>query len=290
MPAATPDFSLGYGNSLADKTYGPTLYDQSLKGEIIASSLNNATLADVVEFSGFETIIKDYVLGSLGHPVVRVELTPFQLKICVDEAVSKLSYHAPMWMNQFACFDASAGMNLYELPTYILNNLDYVVYKKSLLSMTYQTGSLEFDFFIKYFQDNFLFKDFAVSDFNIMQIFLETTRKILSQDGSWDVINNQYLQIYPRPVLTPDPVILQYRAIDSATIHPYYKNWIQRYSLAASKGVLGQIRGKYASLPSPGGGAVLNGSALQAEAEREKALLVEQLMTEIEEPPVFTAY
>ena len=289
MAAARPTFSR-YGNSFADKTLGPMLYDQTTKGDIIASALNDNLLADVVELNSFEETVKDYVLGRLGFPVVRVELTAFQIKTCIDEATTKLSYHAPMWTNQLACFNASAGQNLYELPTYMINNLDYVVYKKSLLSMSYQAGTLEFDFFVKYFQDNFLFKDFAVSDFNIMQTYMEQIRKILSQEGSWDVINNQYVQIYPTPVVTPSPVIIQYRALDSDTIHPFYRNWIQRYALACAKGVLGLIRGKYKTLPSPAGGAMLDGDSLKLESKEEKTALYEELLIEIEEPPVFTTY
>jgi len=289
MAAAKPTFAQ-YGNSFAKKTYGPTFTDQTTRGEIITSSLNVGTLADLVEFNAFEDTIKDYILARLGHPVVRVELSPFQVKTCIDESVSLLSYHAPMWANQIACFNASAGMNLYELPQYMLENIDYVVYKKSLLSMQYQAGTLEFDFFIKYFQDNFLFGDFAVSDFAIMQNYLEMIRKQLSQEGSWDVINGMFLQIYPAPVVTPDPVIIQYRALDSNSIHPYYRNWIQKYGLACARGVLGEIRGKYASLPSPGGGAVLNGAALIQQGEADKLKLEQQLIQDIEEPPVITAY
>ena len=289
MAAIKPDFSQ-YGNSFAKKVYGANIFDMTTKGDIIASSLNDNLMANVVEFTHFEETVKDYVLARLGYPVIRVELTPFQLKTCMDEATTKLSYHAPMWANQICCFNAEANRNLYELPTYIINNIDYVVYKKSLLSMSFQSGTLEFDFFIKYFQDNFLFADFAVSDFNIMQQYLEMTRKILGQDGSWDIINNQYLQLYPMPVVTPSPVIVQYRALDSATIHPAYKNWIQQYALACAKGVLGEIRGKYKALPSPGGGAMLNGAELIQQSIAEKKELYDQLLREIEELPVFTTF
>jgi len=151
-------------------------------------------------------------------------------------------------------------------------------------------GTLEFDFFIKYFQDNFLFSDFAVADFYLMQSSLEMMRKVLGQDGGWDVINGNVLQLYPTPVTGNQDVILVYRALDSGTMHPYYKNWIQRYALAVAKGILGEIRGKYKTLPSPGGGAQLNGDALTQQSEKEKDKLKEELLIEIEEPPVFTLY
>ena len=81
-----------------------------------------------------------------------------------------------------------------------------------------------------------------------------------------------------------------YRALDSYTMHPYYKNWIQRYALAVSKGILGEIRGKYKSLPSPGGGASLNGADLMQQSVAEKDKLKEELLSEIEEPAAFTLF
>mgnify|MGYP007063422706 CR=1 FL=1 len=278
-----------YGDSLA--TYGgKQITDGTIPGDIDTTQLNKGTLADIVEFNNFEETVRDYILARLGFPVVRVELTPFQIKSCIDEATTALAYHAPLWTKQFATFEASAGQNLYELPPHVVDNISYVVYKKTLLSIQSQAGTLEFDFFIKYFQDNFLFNSFAIGDFYLLQSHMEQIRKVLGQEGSWEVINNKYLQLYPTPVMTPQEVMVEYRALSSDTIHPAYRNWIQKYSLAIAKGLLGQIRSKYASIPGPGGGASLNGTALIQQSETEKKELEEKLIQEFEEPPVFTAY
>jgi uncharacterized protein YdhG (YjbR/CyaY superfamily) len=278
-----------YGDSGA--TYGgKKITDGAVPGDIDTSKLNKGTLADTVEFNNFEESVRDYVLARLGFPVIRVELTPFQIKSSIDEATTLMSYHAPMWTKQFATFEASAGVNMYELPQHIMDNVQYVVYKKTLLSIQSQAGTLEFDFFIKYFQDNFLFNSFAIGDFYLLQSHLEQIRKVLGQEGSWDIVNGRYLQLYPVPVVTPQPVLVEYRALDSDTIHPAYRNWIQKYTLAVAKGILGEIRSKYASIPGPGGGASLNGAALLQQSQQEKKDLEEQLRTEIEEPPVFTAF
>ena len=280
---------LGYGDSFG--TYaGRNLGDTEIYSTAIDSSkLNNGTLADEVEFTPFEQTIKDFILARLGHPIVRVELTDFQLKTAIDESITNLDYHAPFWNTQVATFETSGNVNAYVLPMHIANNLTYCAYKKSLLSIQPQAGTLEFDFFIKYFQDNFVFSDFAISDFYLLQTHLEMTRKILSQEGTWDLINGNVLQLYPAPVVR-EPVILVYRGLDTGTMHPYYKNWIQRYALAVSRGILGEIRGKYTSLPSPGGGASLNGAALIQQSDAEKEKLKEELLSEIEEPPVFTLF
>ena len=279
----------GYGSSFG--VYGGIeLTEYEPEGEINAPQLNRLTTEDATEFTEFETIIKDYIIGMLGHPVVRVELTDFQLKVCVQEGINKLNYHSPLWTLQYASFDASAGQNIYELPLFMLHNLENVYYRKTLLTIAAQAGTLEMDFFIKYFQDNFLFGNMRVGEFYLMQQTLEMYRKILGGDGGFNIIGGRYIQITPGPAMTPERVILEFRAINSNTIQPAYLNWMQRYSLAVAKGVLGQIRGKFVTVPSPAGGAQLNGQALLAESEKEKAALIEELLMEIEEPPCFSTF
>jgi hypothetical protein len=281
---------LGYGDTFG--TYaGRNLGDTDIYSTAIdTTKLNISTFEDGIELNQFEQTIKDYILGRLGYPVIRVELTDFQVKTAIDESITHLDYHAPFWCTQMAAFETSAGVNAYMLPMHIAHGLTYCAYKKSLLSIQNMAGTLEYDFFIKYFQDNFLFSNFAVSDFYLLQTHLEMIRKILSQEGSWDIINGNILQLYPTPSRNGETVILVYRGLDTATMHPYYKNWIQRYALAVAKGILGEIRGKYTSLPSPGGGASLNGAALTQQSEQEKEKLKEELLSEIEEPPAFTMF
>jgi len=69
-----------YGNSFS-KVVSDTIGDHEAPGEIDVDSLNRTRLSDQVEFSEIEEQIRDYVLASLGHPVVRVELVDHQLKV-----------------------------------------------------------------------------------------------------------------------------------------------------------------------------------------------------------------
>ena len=241
------------------------------------------------EFNPFYKEIADFILARLGYPVIRVELTPFQLRTAIDEAIQRMSYHAPVWTKQYAVFQTQVGENLYEIPKFIADNLTYVIYKKTLLSIQAQAGTLEFDYFLKFFQDAHLFSDFSVGEFYILQMHLEMVRKILSQEGAWDVLNGNLLQVTPTPAVN-DYCILEYRALDSNTIHYAYKSWIKRFALACSKEILGQIRGKYQTLPGPGGGAQLNGDNLIQQATAEKENLIQELLTELEEPPLITTF
>lgn len=270
---------------------GDKITDLSSTGEIDTNSLNKNLLIDGVEFSLFDRTIKDYILARLGEPIVRVELSPFQIKVAIDEAVTKLSYHCPLWTKQYAVFDASAGYNVYQIPLYILDNLTHVVYRNQLFGFNFAPGSMESDMTLQFFTGLYTnMGNFSMGDYLLVQMYFEQIRKIMGSDGRWDVLDGQYLQIYPIPQNTPEPVILEYRALNSNTLHPAYRNWIQKYALAVAKGILGEIRGKYAMLPSPGGCAKLNGDSLKAESIREMELLETQLLSEIEEPPGFSMY
>ena len=124
----------------------------------------------------------------------------------------------------------------------------------------------------------------------MLQTHIEQIRKILSQEGTWDVIDNKYLQLSPFPSATPDPVIVIYRGISSDTIHPAYRNWIQRYATAKAMITLGLVRGKYASLPSPGGGASLDGKELREEGKMAMDELKRELIEDLEEPVPFSTF
>jgi hypothetical protein len=258
-------------------------------GEIDYTVLSRSRFSEQIEFSNFYKSLKDSIMSRLGSPVIRVELTDHQVLTAIDEAIAKLDFHAPNWCTNYMTFQTVAGESFYELPTVVMNNLQYVIYKKSLLAVNAAQGSLEFDFFIKYFQDNFLMRDFAISDFLLMTMHLEQIRKILSRDGTWDVVDNKYILLHPVPQM-PEEVIVQFRALNSGTLHPYFINWVQRFATAISKVILGGIRGKYRTLPSPGGGAQLNGQELVEEGTAEQQRLIDELFMEIEEPPAFTTF
>ena len=61
------------------------------------------------------------------------------------------------------------------------------------------------------------------------------------------------------------------------------KQWIRRYALALSKEVLGQIRGKFATIPIPGDSVTLNASDLLSQAKEEQTTLKEELKTVLDE-------
>lgn len=273
-----------YGSSYG--TFGGFRLQDYENPEIDPTKLNNSDAKEVNSLTNFERTIKDFVLARLGHPTIRVELTDFQIKTCIDEAISKLEYHAPLWMQQYAVFDTSAGVNIYQLPKAVINGLSDVWYKRNLFNIGAPQGSLGYDFAIMFFTNTGMFNNYNVGQYLLMQMYLKQIGKVLGQGSSWNIINNKYLQIFPVPD-SNIPVILEFRAFDFETILPAYKNWIQRYSLCVAKEILGRVRSKFQTLPGPGGGSRLDGESLLTEAREEKQLLLEELTSEIENPALF---
>jgi len=273
-----------YGSSYG--TFGGEKLNDYTPPEPNGLGLNDKDLNEGDEWKPFERSVKDFILGRLGAPTIDVELTPFQLETCIDEAISNLEYRAPNWMTQYAVFYTSANINMYELPPEVANGLNDVWYRNQLFNLGASPGSLEYDFAIMFFTNTGLFNNYNVSEYLLTQQYLKQISRVLGQGSSWQIVNGKYLQIWPMPS-NNEGVILEFRALDAETIHPLYKNWIQRYALCLSKEILGRVRSKYAVLPGPSGGSKLDGELLLAESREEKALLKEELSDALEGPPLF---
>lgn len=68
-----------------------------------------------------------------------------------------------------------------------------------------------------------------------------------------------------------------------ANINAIGKQWIRRFALALSKETLGQIRGKFQTVPIPGESVNLNASELLGQAKEEQEKLREELKTVLDE-------
>ena len=76
---------------------------------------------------------------------------------------------------------------------------------------------------------------------------------------------------------------LPYANIPFKSINSIGKQWIRRFALALTKEMLGQIRGKFATIPIPGENVNLNSSELLSQAKDEQEKLREELKTVLDE-------
>ena len=76
---------------------------------------------------------------------------------------------------------------------------------------------------------------------------------------------------------------LPYDNIPYANINSIGKQWIRKYCLALCKEMLGQIRGKFTTIPIPGEAVTLNHSELLSQAKEEQQQLKDKLMEMLKE-------
>ena len=76
---------------------------------------------------------------------------------------------------------------------------------------------------------------------------------------------------------------LPFENIPYENINAIGKQWIRRFALALTKEILGQVRGKFATVPIPGESVTLNASDLLTQARTELDQLREELKTILEE-------
>ena len=144
--------------------------------------------------------------------------------------------------------------------------------------------------------------------FDILKIqAIELNDHIRKSGYHFDVEDNRYLKLFPIPTsnytlhyeyqlksVANNPVKDPTGGITNMSNVPYtnptYKyinepgrQWIRRYALALAKEMLGSVRGKYQSVPIPGDTTTLDFGRLLSEAAAEKAALIEELKTFLEE-------
>jgi hypothetical protein len=76
---------------------------------------------------------------------------------------------------------------------------------------------------------------------------------------------------------------IPFENIPYQNINSIGKQWIRKYALAVSKEMLGQIRGKFTTMPIPGESVTLNHAELLSQAKEEQQQLKDKLMEMLKE-------
>lgn len=76
---------------------------------------------------------------------------------------------------------------------------------------------------------------------------------------------------------------LPFQNIPYENINSIGKQWIRRFALALTKEILGQVRGKFSTIPIPGESVTLNFGDLLSQAKAEQDALREELKTTLDE-------
>jgi hypothetical protein len=74
----------------------------------------------------------------------------------------------------------------------------------------------------------------------------------------------------------------RYDRIPYTSINHVGKRWIEKYTLALAKEMLGAVRAKFSSVPIPNSEITLDGADLRSEASSEKEILISELRENLE--------
>ena len=75
---------------------------------------------------------------------------------------------------------------------------------------------------------------------------------------------------------------VRYDRIEYSNINHVGKRWIEKYTLALAKEMLGAVRAKFSSVPIPNSEITLDGADLRSEAATEKEILISELRENLE--------
>jgi hypothetical protein len=222
--------------------------------------------------------IKKFILGKLGYPVVKVELSDEHVEIAYNNAVR--------WFISRKGYKKSRGEYLsgYKEEEFVLpSDVDDVV--NVVPPGSYATEFVPFDA-----EAAILGMEGVPIDANFYGIgnysrlvqdlqYREQTRRILGGEFTWEWdADGKILYIYNRMKIS-GKMIIEYIAnnIDLVRMNSRVVDLIVRRGLCEAKEILGRIRSKYSEWPMAGGPKSMDGDTLLGEAREDKERLDEEI-------------
>jgi hypothetical protein len=230
----------------------------------------------------YDAII-NYCAHKLGAPVVMVELLEEHFKTALESALDEFYKGAGgryKLVKEWS-FMTNPGQTRYDS---VPEDLNFIV---SIASRgTNILGVTGVDDWLLYWNSEAnrqFFRD--VADFYISNGFIDTARRTVGSERSWELINTpdgNFLGLYGL-TSAPEKIIVRYAVKPTIQNISEYNKWVKDWALAECKEILGRIRSKFESgypvaLNSGGGLVQLDGKTLLEESKAEKADLRARLV------------
>ncbi len=230
--------------------------------------LGPADLPSVLKVDSTE--MKKYVLTRLGHPIVEVELSEEQFETVLRTTGDFIAHYFPK-EQRLAYFYTEPLVSTYDLP-----NDAYWVQEVNWDPATTRIGDI-------FGAESFLFNignvtgiQNILTDYTLLQQYKRFSQRILGNEGHWEVLGDKKIRLYPAPKGV-FPVAVLYIPVIRSWRSPITKKLAMDMLLAECKIILGSIRGKFGSIPSPDGGSMtLDGDILRTQGEEERKKIIEE--------------
>lgn len=215
----------------------------------------------------------------LGGQMVDVELDPEHYDLAIDKALEKYRQRSENAVEEdFYFFEVQTDQNTYKFPDNIIEVRD--LYGR--VSGTTSTG-VDFEPFEANYWNTFLAKNGgsgSLAMYDFLAQYHETLGRLFGSEYMFTWRRQTHELVlhrrprYERPIYAH---VYQYRTEDDLFSDYMALPWLKDYALAQSKLMLGEARGKFATVAGPQGGTTLNGEQLKADALNELAQLEEDI-------------
>ena len=230
-----------------------------------------------------EIDVREYVKLRLGAGLVRVELKDMHIDAAAREALRIYSRYRPL--RRFIQVPLIDSINEYPLDEDVLG-----VYKMDWVHKQVSLAVVEDIFHRRYYEPIHDMDQYV----HYLQ-YIDTLKRVLSIEPEWHFERSPKTGVAPilyvHAPSQANTVLLLIVAIVKRPLHqvPYgHEDWIQRYSLAFCKEILGRVRGKWQNIPTPSGGQGLDAQTLLSEAREEFQLLEQEIKGwQTDMPPIW---
>lgn len=226
--------------------------------------------------------IRDHIYFRLGGDMVDVELDPAHYDQAIDKSLKRYRQRAANSVeSSYVFLNIVENQQEYVLPDEVESVRQ--VFRRSIGSSG-TSGASEFEPFEAAYVNTYLLRAGRVggqASYELFYQYQELNARLFGGyvNFEWNPVTNtvtllrKFTGTGEQVILwvynyKPDQVLLQDRRIQP---------WIQDYSLALCKFMLGEARSKFSTIAGPQGGTTLNGDTLKAEAQAEMEKLDEEL-------------
>jgi hypothetical protein len=223
----------------------------------------------------------DYVYASLGGGLVDVELDPVHYEQAYKSAMLRYRQRSSNATEEsYSFLELEKDVNEYTLPEEVINVRQ--IFKRNIGANS--GTSSQYEPFEAGFVNFYMIQSGRVGGLATYYMYNSYLEEAARMFGGFINFNystvSKKLTIMRRPRADAETVLLwthNYKPDFTLLQDTYASPWLSEYTLGRCKIMLGDAREKFSSLPGPGGGTTLNGTALKAEG----AAMLEKLDLEI---------
>lgn len=223
---------------------------------------------------------------TFGHPSTRVELTKQQLDQCIDNALLVMrKYSTYSYKKAMFFMNLRKRQQVYKLTNRCVgyNKIVDVLAIHRTKAGAFRTAYSQNDnFAFAALQQLYTLGTFDMLTFHLTSSYVKELEILFASRIMYQWLERKReLKLYQLP-LGDERVLIE--AILERTEQELFTDretayWIKRWAIIEAKGMLVQIRGKFATLPGPNGTTQLNANDLSVQMETEREKLIEEIQS-----------